>query len=137
MSEHAFERHAHEIRVHLEGDSFDQLFLEAARAIAELVGEPTSDPPGPWEHVYAEAQDRSHLLVVWMNALIDRSDVDHLVYVETEIDQLTANRIDARLRAAPIQQRGAVGLGVATSHGLELAPVGEKLTATVTIETRA
>lgn len=136
MSEHAFERHAHEIRVHLEGDSFDQLFLEAARAVAELVGKPTSDPPGPWEHVYAEAQDRSRLLVVWMNELISRSDVDHLIYIETEIDQLTANRIDARLRAVPIQERGGAALGVATSHALELAPVGEKLSATVTIETR-
>ncbi len=135
MSTHAFERHTHEVRVHLEGDSFDQLFLEGARAIAELVGRPSADPPGPWEHVSVEAQDRSRLLVVWLNELISRSDVDHLIYADAEIDALTANRVDARIRGVPIGEPG-VGLGVATSHALELAPVGETLSATITVETR-
>jgi hypothetical protein len=66
---------------------------------------------------------------------ISRSDVDHLIYADAEIDELTANRIDARIRGVPIGQAG-VGLGVATSHALELAPVGEILSATITIETR-
>ncbi|HSK00316.1 MAG TPA: archease [Kofleriaceae bacterium] len=135
MSTHAFERHTHEVRVHLEGESFDHLFLEGARAIAELVGTPSQDPPGPWQHVSVEAQDRSRLLVVWLNELISRSDVDHLIYADAEIDELTANRIDARIRGVPIGQVG-VGLGVATSHALELAPVGETLSATITVETR-
>src|SRR5262245_49017183 len=102
MSTHAFERNTHEVRVHLEGESFDQLFVEGARAIAELVGRATADPPGPWEHVSVESQDRSRLLVVWLNELINRSEVDHLVYADAEIDELTANRIAARIRGAPI-----------------------------------
>jgi SHS2 domain-containing protein len=135
MSTHAFERHTREIRVHLEGESFDQLFLEGARAIAELAGKPTSDPPGPWEHVSVEAQDRSFLLVVWLNELINRSDVDRLIYIDAEIDELTANRVDARIRGVPVSEPG-VGLGVATSHHLELTPAGEVLSATITVETR-
>lgn len=135
MSTHAFERQAHEVRVHLEGESFDQLLLEGARAIAELVGKPSSDPPGPWEHVSVEATDHHRLLVVWFNELINRSDVDHLIYADAQVDELTENRIDARIRGVPIAERG-VGLGVATSHHLELEPVGEVLSATVTVETR-
>jgi SHS2 domain-containing protein len=135
MSTHAFEKHQHEVRVHLEGESFDQLFLEGARAIAALVGKPSADPPGPWEHISAEAQDRSRLLVVWLNELISRSDVDHLIYADAQIDELTANRVDARIRGVPIAEPG-VGLGVATSHDLELEPVGETIAATITVETR-
>src|SRR5262245_57553505 len=131
MSTHAFERHAREVRVHLEGESFDELFVEGARAIAELVGRSSSEPPGPWEHVSAEAQDRSRLLVVWLNELINRSEVDHLIYADAQIDALTANRIDARIRGVPISGAGP-RLGVATSHGLELAPIGEKISATIT-----
>jgi len=135
MSTHAFERHTREVRVRLVGESFDQLFLEGARAIAELAGKPSSDPPGPWEHVTVEAQDRSGLLVVWLNELIERSDVGRLIYPDAEIEEMTANRLAARIRGVPIGEPGTP-LGVATSHELELAPVGETISATITVETR-
>ena len=74
-------------------------------------------------------------VVVWLNELINRSDVDHLIYGDAVLEALTANRIDARIRGAPIAERG-VGLGVATSHELELEPVGKVISATITVETR-
>ena len=134
MSTHVFERNSREVRVHLEGESFDQLLTEGARAVAELIGDPSEDPPGPWEHVSVEAQDRQRLLVVWLNELIGRSDIDHLIYADAEIDQLSGTRIDARIRGIPIKEH-KLGLGVATSHRLELGEPAHS--ATITIETRA
>jgi SHS2 domain-containing protein len=135
MSKHAFERNAREVRVHLEGESYAQLLAEGARAVAELMGEPTDDPPGPPAHVVVEAPDRYRLLVVWLNELIERGDVDSLGYFEAEINRVEGNLIDASICGTPIKAR-KLRLGAATSHGLEIRDGdGEALVATVTIET--
>ena len=135
MTAHAFQQEqTGELVVKLEGDKVEDLFTEAARALAELVGKPTNDPPGPWMHETVESVDQSALLVAWLNELIARTEVDHLIYTEVEIDELTETQVRARIRGTPIAEKATTVVSATIHHmKADLDPRGG-VSATIVLE---
>jgi SHS2 domain-containing protein len=124
MTAHAFQHQpTGEVKVELEGATLEDLFTEAARAIAELVGKPTDDPQGPWVHHEVGSVDPHALLVAWMNELIERTEVDHLLYSDVEVEELTATQIRVRIRGTPIAHKQTTIVS-ATLHGMKIQAGG-------------
>lgn len=132
-SSHAFEQHTGEVKIRLEGATLAELFTEAARALCELLGRPTTDPPGAWQRVTVSGRDREALLVAWLNELIARTEIDHLLYTEVAIDDLTSTRLDARIRGVPFAET-RTAVKAATLHGLQIASSPTGTTATVILD---
>lgn len=133
MGSHAFEEHTGEIQVRIDGAGLAELFAEAARALAELMGSPQRVPPGAWQRVTLAARDPEALLVAWLNELIGRTEIDHLLYVDAVVDDVTERRLTARIRGAPIgETRTAVK--AATLHGLRIGPGPIGISATLVLD---
>jgi SHS2 domain-containing protein len=107
MTAHAIKQgeHSNEVTVELEGATIEDLFVEAARAVADLSGSPTGDPPGAGVHDWVDSTSREALLVAWINELVERTEIDHLLYTDVEIDDLTDKQVRARLGGRPIGKR--------------------------------
>ena len=130
---HALLPHTGEVRIRIEARSCEELFAEAARALAELMGVPEREPPGPWQQVALDARDREALLVAWLDELIARTEIDHLLYAEVAIDELSRNQLRARIRGTPIAApRTAVK--AATLHRLHILADRDVVLATVTLD---
>lgn len=133
MATHAFQEHTGEVRLRIEAASIQELFVEAARALAELVGTPSHEVPRVWRHVTVDARDREALLIAWLDELIARTEIDQLRYGEVAIDELTPQRLRARIRGLPIAEpRTAVK--AATLHGVRIDSGPDGASATVVLD---
>lgn len=106
MPTRATAEHAGEVQVRIDGCSLADLFAEAARALADLMGTPASEAPGVWQRVTLTARDQDSLLVTWLNELIARTENDHLLYVDVVVDELDERRLGAWIRGVPIGETG-------------------------------
>jgi SHS2 domain-containing protein len=131
MTAHAFKQdpQSNEVTVELEGETIEDLFVEAARAVADLSGTPTADPAGAGVHDWVDSTDREALLVAWINELVERTEVDHLLYADVEIEDLTDRQIRARLGGRPIGSRART---IVEAHlkasSIEIGPDGARAT---------
>lgn len=120
MASHALEPHTGEVKIRIDADSLAELFAEAARALCELLGVAADEAPGEWQRVTVAAHDRESLLVAWLNELVARTEIDHLLYRDVAIDALGATRLAARIRGVPFGETRAA-VKAATMHGLRVA----------------
>jgi SHS2 domain-containing protein len=133
MASHAFEQHTGEIKIRIDAEDLPALFVEAARALCELLGRPADEPPGDWRRVTVRGRDREALLVAWLNELVARAEIDHLLCRDVAVDDLTATRLDARVRGVPFgETRTAVK--AATLHGLRIATRPSGTSATIILD---
>lgn len=119
MASHAFEPHTGEVKVRIEAASIAELFVEAARALAELLGVAADEPAGAWQRVTVTGRDREALLVAWLNELVARAEIDHVLCRDIAVDDLTATRLDARIRGVPFRET-RTAVKAATMHGLHI-----------------
>jgi SHS2 domain-containing protein len=133
MAEHSYEQQPGEVRIQLAAERIEDLFDEAARALAELIAIPTHDPPGPWQHVVVDSPDHRALFVLWCNELIERSAIDHLVYSDVEIDEVSATQVRARIRGVPIEAPRTT-VKMATMHDLQMQSGPGAVSASVVVE---
>lgn len=133
MATHAFQDHTGEVRLRIEAASIEELFVEAARALAELVGTPSDELPREWRHVTVDARDREALLVAWLDELIARTEIDQLRYEEVAIDELTPQRLRARIRGLPIAEP-RTSVKAATLHGVRVDSGPDGASATVVLD---
>lgn len=99
---HRFEDHVGEVELHLEGDTLEDVFAEAARALTSLFlaeGTPTG-APGPPERVRVTARDRAALLVEWLNELVFRADTAGKACVDVAFEALGDTELVALVREA-------------------------------------
>ena len=118
MPRHWFEEHTSEVRLVASAPTLGELFVEAARGVADLlVGEGASvRPDGPTESVQLRARDVDALLVDWLNELIFLSETRKRVFWEIEVNRATETEFAARLRGfEPRAIKTAVK--AATLHG--------------------
>jgi SHS2 domain-containing protein len=98
---HRFEDHTGEVAIAIEASTVEEVFLEAARALAVLVlGEGAPPPPatGPALEVAVEAPDPAALLVEWLNELVYRTDVERAVFTEVAFTRLEDRALAATVR---------------------------------------
>src|SRR5262249_12513532 len=133
MPAHALLPHPAEIRIRIEAATLAELFGEAARALAEIMGIAAAGPLGPWEDVVLDARDREALLVAWLDELIAPTEIDDLLYADVVIDELSENHLRARIRGRPIAApRTAVK--AATFYRLRIDEDRGMVLATVTVD---
>jgi len=130
---HEFRAHTAEIELFLAAPDLRSLFVEAGKALAELMaGEPLV-PSGEAVEVAVRAEDREALLVGWLNELIFRSERDKRIYLAFELEQLTPRSLIARIRGAePRTLKTAVK--AATFHLLKIVETASGFTATVVLD---
>ena len=54
--------------------------------------------------LFRSGRDREALLVAWLNELVARTEIDHVLYRDVAIDDVTATRLDARIRGVPFSE---------------------------------
>jgi SHS2 domain-containing protein len=137
MAVHRFEEHVGELRISLEARSLGDLFAEAARALAEIMGgagaAAASPPPGPPAEVRLHAADRDALLVDWLNELIYRAETNRTIYDDIRIERISERELHASIRGFAVEDM-RTPVKAATFHGLELRDQPRGLSATVVLD---
>lgn len=130
---HRFEEHTGEVRVRLNAPSFEQLLVEAGRALAELMADEPPRSPLDTAQISLTAPDRGALLVQWLNELIFLSETRKRIYSGFEIHQVSANRLEAEVRGwTPSRLRTQVK--AATFHRLSVTAEGGGFSAQVVLD---
>jgi SHS2 domain-containing protein len=129
MASHSFEQHTGEVKVRLEAASLAELFVEAARALCDILGRPEDEKLGVWHRTTVTGRDHEALLVAWLNELIALAEIEGRLYCDVAIDDLTGTRLDARIRGALFRET-RTAVKAATLHGLriETGPAGASAT---------
>lgn len=133
MASHAFEQHTGEVKVRIDAASHAELFAEAARALADLLGVATDETPSEWQRVTVSGRDHEALLVAWLNELVARVEIDHLLYRDVAIDDLTSTRLVGRIRGVPFRET-RTAVKAATMHGLQFTTGPRGTSATVILD---
>jgi SHS2 domain-containing protein len=130
---------AAELRLALEADSREELFLEAARVVSRESGD-ASGPPGEWALVRLSAPDPATLLVEWINDLIGRSEIEHRALGEVRGLRLVegaagpeAATVEAEVRGPRVTEYTSP-IKAATLHGLTLGRSGARWRAEVLLD---
>jgi SHS2 domain-containing protein len=133
MPSHELLPHTGEIQIRIEGTSVIELFAEAARALAEILGVAAREPAGPWQPISLDGHDREAMLVAWLDELIAHTEIDHLLFTEVAIDELSDHRLRARIRGTPIAAT-RTAVKAATFHQLRIEVVGGHARTTITLD---
>jgi SHS2 domain-containing protein len=117
---HRFEDHTAETRLHVEATTLEELFEQAARALAELSMERAAPPvPEPARTVRLEAPDAAALLVDWLNELVYLSETEHRIYTDVRVTFASETALEATVRGVfPEVMRTAVK--AATLHEVKI-----------------
>lgn len=143
MAPYSFREHTGELKLRLESNTLEGLFVEAAQALAEIVagnpgsreqqavGRGTESAGAPRKHtataehtataseVRLEAPDRDALLVDWLNELIYTSERDKCVYDQVSMKSLSEQALVAEIRGRATE-RLCLPVKAATFHGLRI-----------------
>jgi SHS2 domain-containing protein len=115
---HEWRSHTAEVELAIEAQTPEEVFAEAAAALAGLIALEREGDEERYE-IALEARDRGALLVDWLEELIFLADTDG--FVPERVDDVQLEQTS--LRAALVGRRGRVEplVKAATYHGLEFA----------------
>jgi SHS2 domain-containing protein len=132
---HVLVDHTGEVELRLRAPTLSALFVEAGRAVAELMlGEDREPAPGaPVESVVVQAPDRDALLVAWIDELVYRADTRKTVFTRFAITHITATELAADLRGVP-EPTLKTAIKAATYHRLSITDHDGGVTATVVLD---
>jgi SHS2 domain-containing protein len=118
---HRFEEHTGEVRLELGAPSLEELFVEAGRALAELmIGDLAAGPAsGPEQRVLVRAADLAALLVEWLNELIFLSETSKQVFTRFRVEHVGVGELEAVV-AGVATEALKTQVKAATLHGLSL-----------------
>jgi len=133
MGAHRFETHTGEVRVELEGASLAAVFVEAGRALAELLTTEPAQVPTKSERIEVHAPDREALLVEWIDTLVFHSERDKAVFTAFEIESINDTGLVARVQGG---EPGSIRTAVkaATFHRLKVTEGPGSWKATVVLD---
>lgn len=130
---HELVPHTGEVELRLEAPSLAGLFVEAGRALCELLATELPAASGEPLEVTVRAPDRALLLAGWLDELIFLSDVHKRVFSELEVVRVSDTELTARVRGAePAALRTAVK--AATLHRLSAEEAAGGWRATVVLD---
>jgi len=115
---HEWRSHTAEIELAIDAETPEQVFVEAAAALSELISLGRDGEEARHE-VVLEASDHAALLVEWLQELIFLADTESFVAKRVEDLRLA----DSSLAATLVGRRGPVEplVKAATYHGLRFA----------------
>lgn len=136
---HVLEDETSELRVRVEAPSTVELFEEAGRALAEIMGG-GGDPPADGaqvEEIAITGRDREALLVGLLNELIYLAETRRQIFSDVEVTELGEGSLAATARGRPLGADGEEGrtfVKAATFHGLEIVEGPDGVSATVVLD---
>jgi SHS2 domain-containing protein len=134
VGRHSLVEHTGEVEVRLEAATAAELFAEAARALAEIMGGPFAAPDREGGvAVRLEAPDRNALLVDWLNELVFLAERDKRLYGATELDHVSDRELSARVFGREIEDL-RLHVKAATFHGLDIREGPGGLSANVVLD---
>jgi hypothetical protein len=102
---HALQEERGGVQLRLEAPSAAALFVEAARAVAEVVRGPPLEPRAEWdEEVSIGAADVERLLVAWIGELLRRSLRSNVRFEECEVVYLSERKLLAWVRGVRLAE---------------------------------
>lgn len=135
---HVLEDETSELRVRVEAPSTVELFEEAGRALAEIMGggDPAADGAAV-ERIAITGRDREALLVGLLNELIYLAETRRLIFSDLEVTELGEGSLAATARGRPPRAGGEEGrtfVKAATFHGLRIVEGPDGVSATVVLD---
>ena len=94
--------HTADIGARVYGSSLAELFENAARAMCEALGRLHKPESNRQKSVELQAESAEDLLHDWLADLLYEIEVNHVLYDDFEIHELTPHRLEATLRGGPI-----------------------------------
>lgn len=131
---HAFVEHTSEVELRLHAPALPALFVEAGRALAELMlGEEWRGAETAVEVVRVTAPDREALLAAWIDELVFRAETRKAVFTRFAITHLDDGEVVAEIGgiAAPVIK---TAVKAATFHGLRVAQEEGRWVAAVVLD---
>ncbi len=102
---HAWEKERGLLHMRLDAPSVPALFIEAARAVAEVIRGRPLEGSAEWaEEVSIAAPDLGRLLVAWIGELVRRSVESHVRFEEFDIVYMSDRQLVASIRGVRLAQ---------------------------------
>jgi SHS2 domain-containing protein len=130
------EEHVGELTLKVRAPTLPALFATAGEALAGLmlgeVGPPSTE--AAHDQLELEAADRAALLVAWLNELIGRAEISHVVFTRLDVRDATEHRIPAEIHGVtPALFRSPVKAASYHRLAVDLLP-GRGYVATVVLD---
>jgi putative phosphoribosyl transferase len=130
---HTFEEHTGELALRMEAPTLRSLFQQAGKALSEAMGGASRSLADKEVKVVVAAPDREALLVEWLNELVYRAEVDHMLPSEFRVERLSERELEAVVRGPRLEHlRNPVK--AATYHGLSVVEGPEGWRATIVLD---
>jgi putative phosphoribosyl transferase len=130
---HTFGEHTGELALRLEAPTLRSLFEQAGKALSEAMGEASRSADIEEVKVVVAAPDREALLVEWLNELVYRAEVHHMLPSEFRVERLSERELEAVVRGPRLEHlRNPVK--AATYHGLSIVEGPEGWRATIVLD---
>jgi SHS2 domain-containing protein len=97
-----FFEHTADIGVHVAGRTLQELFINAARAIFEVLGDLQKTKDKRSKTVELRAESREDLLHDWLTELLYEVEANHVLYDNIEVTKLTPPHLLATLHGSSI-----------------------------------
>lgn len=130
---HSFAEHTGELAIRVQAESLHELFEEAGRALAEVMGGRSVTGSGAYERVLLQAPDRDALLVAWLDELIFLADRDKKIFGDLHVERVVDRELVARVRGEETSQL-KTHVKAATFHGLQIVERPNDVSATVILD---
>ena len=115
--------HTADVGIIVYGINMKELFSNAATALFSLITDPESIKENSHLNVEVDSQDRSSLLIEWLNELIYLFDVEHILFNRFDIENLSHSKVKATCYGEsfnPAKHKVNMEIKAATYHMLKL-----------------
>lgn len=124
MKKYELLEHKADLKIRIYGQDLTKLFVNAGLAIAEQQNPAAVEPNKEWETITIKSLDLNSLLVDWLNEILSRSDLNHKVYNNFQIEELSENHLRAQIAGQKVVQK-QIDIKAATYHNLEIKKVDD------------
>jgi SHS2 domain-containing protein len=130
---HSFVEHTSEVELRLEAPSLAALFVQAGKALAELMLGEATGSEAVTDRVIVTAPDRAALLAAWIDELIFRAEIRKAVFTRFDVARVDEQEIAAEIGgvAEPVLK---TAVKAATFHDLRVAEENGRWVATVVLD---
>jgi SHS2 domain-containing protein len=121
MGEYEILEHTADIGLRVRGKSLEELFLEAARGLAEIIGV-WKPQDGEKQEITLRADDPGALLVDWLSEILYLHDARNASIAEVQVEQVDEKGIAGSVSLVPMKEPPDEGIQVKaiTYHQLKV-----------------
>lgn len=122
FKEYRLIEHTADIGVIVEGKDKKELFINAAKAVFDLIASPINPPTKKKEiDIETDGKDIEDVFANWLNELISLSSAKSIIFFDFSIEELSEKWLSAKAFASPLSDYTLKAeIKAATRHGLEI-----------------